>query len=165
MISPDKVEEYAKENEEKNYTFRIFLKSHVDSEELDELIHTYHRDLFEKYDCSKCRNCCKKLRGQFEDYELDICSKHLNMSKQEFIDKYLTFDKDERAYVCKNIPCDLFVNNECILNDCKPSSCKEYPFTLRDQRLEHFYGFIDTVSICPVSYEIMELLKKHYNFK
>ena len=51
-------------NEEKlaeNYKFRTFLKIHADEKQLDQDFKRLHEKYIKKIDCSKCRNCCKKL--------------------------------------------------------------------------------------------------------
>ena len=51
------------------------------------------------------------------------------------------------------------------LGDCKPDSCKKYPYTDQPERLCSLLGMLDTISICPVVFEIFERLKKEYGFK
>ena len=72
MISPDKVFEAAKRNENKNYKFRVFLKNHADETELEEYFFRLHNELFKDYDCSKCRNCCKMCRGEIPAADIDM---------------------------------------------------------------------------------------------
>ena len=56
------------------------------------------------------------------------------------------------------------MGGECRLGDCKPESCKKYPFTNQPERLWSLLGFLESVSICPVAYEICERLKQEYHF-
>ena len=51
------------------------------------------------------------------------------------------------------------------LGDCKPESCKKYPYTNQPERLRSLYSVLDTVAVCPVAFEIYERLKKEYGFK
>lgn len=166
MISPDKVFEAAKRNENKNYKFRAFLKNHADETELDEQFSRLHNELFNDYDCSKCRNCCKMCRGEIPVTDVDKDAKYLNMSPDEFINTYLVKDRFGINYVAKHTPCDFYMDNgACRLGDCRPENCKDFPYTNKPERLWKLLGFIENVSVCPVAYEICERLKKEYNFK
>ena len=60
MIRPSQVAYYSKKAEKKNYQFRSWLKFHVDPVDLDKQFLNLNDELFSKYDCSRCRNCCKK---------------------------------------------------------------------------------------------------------
>ena len=57
MISPQEVLNGASKKKNENYKFRRFLKNHADEKELDELFLKLHNEVFNDYDCSKCRNC------------------------------------------------------------------------------------------------------------
>ena len=166
MLLSGEVAETAKKNEVQNYKFRVYLKNHAVEEELDKQFLKLHNELFAGYDCTKCRNCCRMYRGQFENDEIERAAKRLNMLCDEFIEKFLTKDNCEMNYVTKNKPCDFLEDNgECMLGDCKSESCKNYPYTNQPGRLWSLLGFIDSVSVCPVAYEICERLKEMYNFK
>ena len=70
------------------------------------------------------------------------------------------------GYQTKHRSCDFLMEDEnCRLGDCRPESCKKYPYTDQPERLFSLLGFLDTVSICPVAFEISERLKKEYGFK
>ena len=75
LIRIDDLERLAFEKENENYRFRSFLKNHADVEELDRQFKRLHEKYFRIYDCSKCRNCCKKLGISMNEDELDkICT-------------------------------------------------------------------------------------------
>ena len=139
MISPQEVLNAASKKKNENYKFRRFLKNHADEKELDELFLKLHNELFNDYDCSKCTD--------------------------NFIETYLQKDEYGIEYITKNKPCDFFVNNQCLLGECKPESCANFPYTNQPERLWSLLGFMENVSICPVAYEICERLKQEYNFK
>ena len=56
-------------------------------------------------------------------------------------------------------------DNNCLVDSYLPESCRDYPYTNKSERLFSLYGIIGNASICPVVYEILEELKKIYNFK
>lgn len=56
-------------------------------------------------------------------------------------------------------------NGACEIEKCKPEGCREYPFTNKPERLFSLYSIVDSASVCPVVFEILERLKKIYRFK
>ena len=164
MLTPDEVLIVSKENRDENLRFRSYLKNHADNEELDKQFSELHKSLFENYDCSKCRNCCKFLRGEIPSYDIEKDAKHLNMDPQAFIDAYLE-QKSNLIYQAKNLPCDFLKDGNCILDDNKPDGCKKYPYTNEPERLFSLYSVLNVIEICPVAYEIYEQLKNIYHFK
>ena len=63
MIAPRKIKHMAEKMERENLEFRTFLKCNADEKILDEQFAKLHNKLFEEYDCSRCRNCCKCYYG------------------------------------------------------------------------------------------------------
>lgn len=86
------------------------------------------------------------LKGHADEKELD--EQFLQLHKELFAD-----------YDCSKC------RNCCKLEDCKPDSCKKYPYTDQPERLWSLLGMLDTIAICPVAFEIFESLKKEYGFK
>lgn len=167
MLSPGRVAFYAKKNEAVNYRFRSWLKIHADPKELDQKFFSLHQELFAKYDCSRCRNCCKRYCGSIPIDEVGASAAALGLSETEFIEKYLKEepDEDEHAYSTKHVPCDfLQEDGNCLLGDHKPDACKKYPHTDQPDRMESLLSFLKSVSVCPVAYEIIERLKQDYGF-
>lgn len=85
---------------------------------------------------------------------------------EQFIDYFLQESQFSMNYETKHKPCDfLMKNGECKLGDCKPESCKKYPYTNQPERLWSLYSVLNVVEVCPVAFEIWERLKKEYGFK
>lgn len=166
MVSPDKVQVEAEKKEDENYKFRAYLKSHADADELDRQFLVLHKDLFADYDCSKCRNCCKMYKGSIPMEDVEKDAEYLGITVEQFVDFFLEKAEHDIGYHTKHKPCDfLMEDGNCKLGDCRPESCKKYPYTDQPERLFSLLGFLDTVSICPVAFEIYERLKQEYGFK
>jgi Fe-S-cluster containining protein len=120
--------------------------------------------LFSKYDCGRCRNCCREYSACFEANELGPVAVFLGMPETEFRNKYI--NEEFGKYQLKAAPC-CFLNEEggCRIDACKPLNCRDYPFTNRPKRLFSLLGIIKSAKICPVVYEIIERLKQIYRFK
>ncbi|MHC1682271.1 MAG: YkgJ family cysteine cluster protein [Clostridiaceae bacterium] len=164
MIEPSEIKKAFSKVEDENYDFRVFLKNHADSDELDEQFLELHNELFKEYDCSRCRNCCKEYSASFEVSELEPAAKLLEMTKKEFMDKYI--EVTINGFDAKGTPCCLLnENGSCDIEKCKPEGCREYPFTNKPDRLFSLLSIVDSASVCPVVFEILERLKKDYGFK
>ncbi|MFQ9704684.1 MAG: YkgJ family cysteine cluster protein [Enterocloster clostridioformis] len=155
MIHPDKIGMEAKKREDENYKFRSFLKGHADEEELDKQFLRLHKELFADYDCNKCRNCCKMYKGSIPEEDVEKDAEYLDITVEQFIDFFLEKEACGIGYHTKHMPCDfLQEDGNCKLGDCKPDSCKKYPYTDQPERLCSLLGMLDTVAICPVAFEI-----------
>jgi|GEM_PF-5114055 len=62
MLDPENITRVYAEIESDLYRFRSFLRSHADIDKLDAQFLALHNELFAEYDCSQCKNCCKKIR-------------------------------------------------------------------------------------------------------
>ncbi len=166
MVSPDRIQIESKKKENENVRFRTFLKIHANEEELDAQFLRLHEELFADYNCCKCRNCCKMYKGNIPEEDISKDAQYLGITAEQLIDFFLEKAEYENGYRTKHKPCDfLQEDGNCKLGDCKPDSCQQYPYTNQPERLSSLLGILDTVTICPVAFEIFERLKKEYNFK
>lgn len=166
MLPPRKVQFEAKKRENENLEFRTYLKCNAKEEELDQQFLKLHNELFENYDCSRCRNCCRMYHGQIPKEDLPKDAEYLGISEEEFRGSFLDGKEIEGKYQTKHAPCDfLQENGDCKLGECKPEDCKKYPYTNQPERLWSLYSVLDAVSVCPVAFEIYERLKIEYGFK
>lgn len=118
MVRPSKLRFLTEKNRNNNYRFRTWLKMNADSEDLDQRFLRLHRELFEDYECNRCRNCCKQYYGSIPAVDIKKDAEGLNMSVQEFIDKYLDEEKgmEDGAYITKDQPCSLLLDDgSCLL--------------------------------------------------
>ena len=166
MIAPRKVQYEAKKKENENIEFRTFLKCNADDDELDKQFQSLHKELFDRYDCSQCRNCCKKYSGTIPVEDIESDAAYLNMTRADFISAYLNEEIYEEEYQTKHKPCDFFAaDGSCKLGECRPDNCKKYPYTDQPERLSSLYKVLEVVEVCPVAFEIYERLKIEYGFK
>ncbi len=164
MIEVKDLERLGKEKEEENYRFRVFLKCHADEKQLDKDFLELHNKIFKNYDCSKCRNCCKKIGVSLNEAELVEICKEYKLDINELKNNVLK--ENYGKYVNKKNPCPfLGSDNECKIEKCLPKSCKEYPYTNKPERLFSLLTVVQNSKICPAVYEILEELKKKYNFR
>ncbi len=164
MISPNELAARAKCKEDENYVFRTYLKNHADPEELDRQFLELHNKLFSSYDCNSCRNCCKEYSGNLSDEDITKCALKFKMTSDDFKAQYL-HKNQEGSYDTNHQPCDfLQEDGSCLLGECKPVNCVDFPFTARPDRWSSLFGIVSNASICPVVFEMLEILKAEYGF-
>jgi len=164
MIDPSEIKNASEKMMAKNMKFRMFLKNNVDGDELDAHFLSLHNELFPTYDCTKCRNCCKEYHAILEDDEIKAISKFLGRDEKSFVEEYVT--KTGEGYQIKEKPCCfLYANGRCQIQECRPSTCKDFPFTDKPERLGSLRGVIEFSEVCPVVFEILERLRRIYNFR
>ena len=164
MIDIKELKQLANKKEDENYRFRRYLKNHADEEELDRQFKKLHEKYFKIYDCKKCRNCCKEIGISMSEEELDKICNYLKLDKEKYIEKNLINNYGEYSF--KDIKCKFLDEcNNCQIENCLPITCKEYPYTNKEERLFSLLGVVANASVCPVVYEILEELKHEYHFR
>lgn len=164
MLKPSEVGAAFARKKAENWTFRTYLKNHADPDELDEQFQMLHDELFAQYDCSQCRNCCKELVASIEEEEISPAAALLGLSAAEFKERYLKVENGE--YLFKTKPC-CFLDTEanCMIHQCMPETCRNYPYTNKPDRLLSMISTIESALICPVVFEMLERLKKIYHWR
>jgi len=164
MIDIKELKQLANKKEDENYRFRRYLKNHADEEELDRQFKKLHEKYFKIYDCKKCRNCCKEIGISMSEEELDKICNYLKLDKEKYIEKNLINNYGEYSF--KDTKCKFLDEcNNCQIENCLPITCKEYPYTNKEERLFSLLGVVANASVCPVVFEILEELKHEYHFR
>lgn len=163
MIAPYAVLAAAKSLEKENLRFRTFLKNRANPDELDRQFAQLHKDLFSQYDCSQCRNCCRAFSVELERDEIEALADFFQLSAGEFSNGYLAEvnGRQEIAAPCRFLKED----GSCLVESCKPQSCRDFPYTDKPDRLFSLYSILSFAEVCPVVLEMLERLKKLYLFR
>ena len=104
--------------------------------------------------------------GSIPSEDLERDAEILDLTKEQFVERYLIKNEVEDTYETKNKPCDFLQDDgNCKLGECRPESCKKYPYTDQSDRLQSLYSVLNAVEVCPVVFEIYERLKKEYGFR
>lgn len=148
---------WEKKTKERNKIYRQFLKradkNYILKHQLE-----YHEEAFEKIDCLKCANCCKKFSPRFKTPDIKRISRHLKMKESDFIETYLKLDSDG-DYVVKSTPCPfLGSDNYCTIYEVRPSDCHRFPYTDEDVLFKRPEITLKNSSFCPIVYFVLEKL-------
>lgn len=71
------------------FDFLMWLKINRDEHRLNSVADETHQEVFSKIDCTNCANCCKTLRPQVTNTDIERIASFLRISEAEFIEKYL----------------------------------------------------------------------------
>ena len=105
-------------------------------------------------------------RGSIQSEDLERDAEILDLTKEQFVERYLIKNEVEDTDETKNKPCDFLQDDgNCKLGECRPERCKKYPYTDQLDRLQSLYSVLNAVEVCLVVFEIYERLKKEYGFR
>jgi len=164
MIEPVNVYEAATAKITENTAFRSFLEKNADPDALDRQFHALHADYFADYDCCQCTNCCSIYAVALREDEADVIAAHLGMSIEAFSKAYL-FRSGAGGYGIEG-PCPfLLPDGKCTIHVCKPTVCRNYPYTDKPVVSGNLLKVFSIAEECPIVYEMIEKLKEIYQFK
>ncbi len=141
----------------KNMKFWEFLKSdELDFERFNKIV----KEVTEKIDCTICANCCKALGTVLNELDIEKISNYSNLTKEEFISKYLT-KNDENELEIKQLPCPFLKDNRCQIYEIRPETCKNYPNFDKDVSFR-CHQFFSNAEICPIVFNVLENAKEEF---
>jgi Fe-S-cluster containining protein len=152
---------YMKKSFRKNgKSYTTFLRGllHRKVRGLDAVALSLNKLAFKKIDCLKCANCCKTMSPTYKKADVKRIAKHLNMSFQDYYDKYLEKDEDSGDYMNKSTPCQfLKKDNMCSIYPVRPKDCSGFPHTQwRDFKLYISGTHIQNIEYCPITHHVVE---------
>lgn len=153
-----KIEKFAKEKEDENWSFRAFLKNY-DEKNLDSTVYRMFKKVDESIDCTTCGNCCKKIKPLFTKKDIRRLAASLNITFDQFIGKFVEEDEDGDQ-VLNQTPCPFLSNNKCTQYDSRPEDCASYPHLHKKGFVSRLIGVVYNYSVCPIVFNVYEALKK-----
>ncbi len=161
-IDSKRVEKLATQKEDENWKFRGYLKGWCDlpSKEIDARFTYYYEMVSKEIDCTKCANCCIKMQPLLSSKDIDAMAAHLGLSYSAFCDSYIIEDDEEDGFVFNTIPCPLLKDNLCTVYSSRPQECRSYPHLDKKDRIFSMTTVFENCSVCPIVYNVYELLKK-----
>ncbi|HEV8082806.1 MAG TPA: YkgJ family cysteine cluster protein [Chitinophagaceae bacterium] len=153
----DLLQNWEKKSNQNQKKYKDFLKR-TDKNKVLKALPALHEEAFEKIDCLKCANCCKKFSPRFKTPDIKRISRLLKIKEGEFIETYLRLDNDG-DYVVRSTPCPfLGEDNYCSIYDNRPSDCHRFPYTDEDVLLKRPQLTLKNSTFCPIVYYVLEKL-------
>lgn len=156
----DRIKELAEAREDENHRFRTFLKGY--SKDIDPNVHHYYHDVSSQIDCTACANCCKQIQPTLDQEDIQHLAQGLNMSSDQVIQDYLIeerHDEENEGWTFREKPCPLLQHNRCTQYAFRPHDCCSYPHLQKSGVVSRLWGVIDNYAICPIVFNVYELLK------
>jgi len=93
-IKPEKLSELTA-NKKQEFT-SLFKKLKVKKpKNLDDVVHEFHNEAFDQFDCLTCANCCSKISPVVTEKDIEKLAKRLKLKAVDFISQYLYIDEDK----------------------------------------------------------------------
>jgi uncharacterized protein len=156
------IERLSKKNDKQNWAFRSFLKMlDMDDSELDSIVHEVNEKVSKQIDCTECGNCCKVIKPGFKNSDLLNFKNQMKTSLPLFKEKFMVEDREEPgSYVFKTLPCKFLEDNKCKNYESRPENCKSFPHLHKDEFRTRLWGVVENISICPIVFNVYEILKQ-----
>lgn len=156
----EKIQKLAKQREEENWKFRSFLKgSDYLPEKIDQTVYALFQEVSSKIDCTKCGNCCRKIRPVLSCSDIERFAKGLAISANQFKERYLVKCNGEKGFWFKTKPCPFLKDNRCSRYPLRPKDCQSFPHLHKKDFVFRLINVIENYAICPIVFNVYERLK------
>ncbi|MEP6755308.1 MAG: YkgJ family cysteine cluster protein, partial [Chthonomonadales bacterium] len=71
--------------------------------------------------------------------------------------------EDGEKYMIRT-PCEFLSGNKCSVYESRPKACRDFPYLHNSQFRQRMLTAIDNTEICPIAYNVMEILKLELEF-
>ncbi len=159
--NPEALAAYANTNEFENEEFQFFLEVQ-DPYEIDERVYRLYEEMAAEIDCKACANCCKNQSPVLAETDLWNISEYLALDPETVKSEFIGFDGD--AMVLKQHPCIFLQGNLCSIYEFRPADCRSYPHLHTRGIVFKLADIMGNYSICPIVFNVIELLKKETGF-
>jgi len=108
-----------------------------------------------------------ELETSFQMDEIDRLTQFLKVDKEEFISQSAKTDEfgDKGQLFLNSKPCQFLKDKKCTIYSLRPEECNSYPYLHKDGFTTRLHGVISNYEVCPIVYNVCELLKRRLNFK
>ena len=156
-----RIQQLAQRREETNWAFRCFLKgSDLSIRSIDLKVYDIYREVARGIDCTKCANCCKRVRPVLKLADIRRLAKHLDLSVNDFRSGFLADDPESEGYIFRNQPCPFLQDNLCKVYDHRPGDCRSYPHLHKRDFVFRISQALSNCSVCPIVFNVYEQLKR-----
>lgn len=145
-----------------NDAFVHFLKKQ-DEHVIDEKVFALNEQITPQIDCTACGNCCKTLLINVEEEEARAASKFLNISQEDFTNKYIEVGSNGMQLISQ-VPCHFLNETVCSIYEHRFSGCREFPALHLSKFTQRLFTTFMHYDRCPIIFNVVEALKKESNF-
>jgi len=155
------IQKLVAEKEDANWRFRSFLKgADMEFEELDTIVHQLYELVSAQIDCEACGHCCRVMHPILKKQDIERLVARLSLMVNEFESEYLRIEEEEGGFTFRSTPCPFLTGNSCTVYSDRPADCRSYPHLHKKDFVTRLYGVLSNCSVCPIVYNVYELLKR-----
>lgn len=125
---------------------------------LDKKAEEISTEVWKEIDCLSCANCCKTMTPTFTKADINRISAHLKITKEEFIDTWLVYEKKDKDWVNKKQPCQFLDlnSNMCSIYEVRPADCAGFPHLTRKRMIDYIHVHQQNIEYCPATFKMVE---------
>ena len=129
---------------------------------LDSITADIDKEVWKEMDCLSCANCCKKMTPTFTPQDLKRIAAHVNLSVNEFKEKWLKYEKTDKDWVNVSQPCQFLdlKTNKCSIYAVRPTDCASFPHLAKKKAIHYLHVHKQNLEYCPATLKFIELLKE-----
>jgi Fe-S-cluster containining protein len=161
-----RIEQRAKQQEERNWAFRCFLKDcDRSAKEIDSIVHALNEEVSSQIDCTQCANCCKVVQPSLKSPDIIRLARYLKLPGKAFRAQYLQKDDEKQGDIFKVRPCPFLHENRCTVYSSRPDDCRSYPHLHTRDFVFRLNQAFSNCSVCPIVFNVYERLKQDLGYK
>lgn len=157
------IELAALEKETENERFILFLKQQKTAR-IDEIVFALDKSITPQIDCTTCGNCCRSLMINVNGHDGNRLAKHLQISTDEFYQRYVETSSEGSLAVMNKIPCHFLNDNKCTVYEARPAECREFPGLHHAGFNKRLFAIFMHYQRCPIIFNVVEELKQATGF-
>lgn len=128
-------------------------------EELDSMVHNIYQEVSSQIDCTKCANCCKEMKPVLDIEDIKRFSTGIDILFKEFKNQHIEIGEDKNEFYFNKKPCPFLKDNLCKNYDFRPDDCRSFPHLDKEEFVTRLWDVVDNYSICPIVFNVYEILK------
>ena len=157
-----RIEQRVKQQEERNWAFRCFLKGcDRSAKQIDSIVHALNKEVSSQIDCTQCANCCKVVQPSLKSRDIIRLALYLNFPGKVFRAQYLRKDDEKQRDIFKVRPCPFLHENRCTVYSSRPDDCRSYPHLHKRDFVFRLKQALSNSSVCPIVFNVYERLKRN----
>ncbi len=119
------------------------------------------KEVWQEINCLTCGNCCKVMTPTFTKTDIRRIAGHLQMTQDEFKEKWLRFDEKDKDWQNKKQPCQFLnlTDNKCSIYEVRPADCSGFPHLTKKKVTDYLHVHRQNIQYCPATYKWTEKMK------
>ncbi|NOZ49962.1 MAG: YkgJ family cysteine cluster protein [Chloroflexi bacterium] len=121
-------------------------------------------EIMAQIDCRTCGRCCQRMGPVVDASELERLALTLDLSPHAFRQRYLRpmwpqASAAQQEWLLSD-PCPLHDGLLCTVYEARPQICRDFPQHVGRNLTEQLATCIETARICPITFNVVERLRR-----